>query len=307
MPTTQGCLEIGGSHVCVALVDPGTLEVTRFRRQALDSTGPLEAFAAAVSAALDDLAEPLPGAWAVALPGPFDYAGGVGGTHPSGKLNALAGRDVGALLRPLLHARTITFVNDALAFGIGSAADPARAGVRRVLGLTFGSGIGSAFVEAGLPVLDERVPPGGEVYALPAGRAGVPQSRPDGRADSDGTLEGRFGPAALAARHGCATFAELAGLARGDAAIRLALQEDFAGLADALGPWLTPFNPERVACGGGVVRAWDLFGDSFARRLALHAPGLREVTHEIDTEVTAMRGAVAYATALHRPPGDAVE
>lgn len=292
----------------MALVDPNTSALTGFRRQPLDSTGPIEAFTAAVDAALVGMPRPLPGAWAVAIPGPFDYAGGIGGEHPSGKLRALAGHDVAAVLRPLLAAHTITFVNDALAFGMGSAVAAAPSGVRRVLALTFGSGIGSAFVENGLPVLDGRVPPGGEVYALPV--APDPTTEPAGAPTRDvpaATIESRFGPTALAYQHGCSTFAELANRARADRGLLAALQADFAALADALAPWLATFGPEHVACGGGVVRAWDLFGDAFAERLSAHTSELRAVSHEIDTEVTAMRGAVAYATALHRPRGEPVE
>ncbi len=277
----------------MALVDPDTLAVTDFSRHPLESTGPLAAFTGAIDAALADLPRPLPAAWAIALPGPFDYAAGIGGRHPGGKLQALAGQDVRALLRPLLGTAPVTFVNDALAFGLGSAAAVAASGVRRVLALTFGSGIGSAFVEDGLPVADDRVPPGGEVYALEAA-PGL-------------TIEARFGPAALAGRHGCASFAELAGHARENQATLQELQHEFVCLADALAPWLEGFAPEVIACGGGVVRAWDLFGDPFAERLALHAPTLRTVSHEIETEATAIRGAVAYATAVGPPSDGAVE
>lgn len=278
----DGCLEIGGSHLGVALIDPDTLALTGYRRHPLDATGPLEAFVDALVGALADLPRPLPADWAVALPGPFDYAGGIGGDHPSGKLRALAGHDCRALLAPVLGATRITFVNDALAFGLGCAAtSPAT----RLLGLTFGSGIGSAFVEAGRPVTDARVPPGGEVYALPVARPDRPPM----------TLEARFGPAALARRHGRATFADLAAYARTDPGTAAAVRADFAGLADALGPWLRSFTPTVVACGGGVVRAWDLFGEAFTERLRAYAPAGLEVRHIVDTERLAMQGAAAYA------------
>lgn len=274
----DGCLEIGGSHVCVGRVDPVTLDLHDFSRHPIDSAADLHTLTAALAAAVGQLRSPLPSRWAVALPGPFDYATGIGGLHPDGKFAAWAGLDVRALLTALLRAEHITFVNDAVAFALGHYF--AASGTSRLLGLTLGSGIGSAFIESGRPVSDERVPPGGEVYAEPCG-AGL-------------TLEARFGPAALAKAQGCRSFRELAEAARGDDQLREWLMTQFTGLAEALAPWLRSFSPQIIACGGGACRAWDLFGDAFSEQLAALCPGV-EVTAEVETERTAMRGAVGYA------------
>lgn len=282
-----GSLEIGGSHLTTGLVDPRDWTVQSFARHPLDPTAPLARFIATVRLAVSTV-DALPARWAVAIPGPFDYAAGVGGRHPAGKLRALAGLDVRAVLAPVLGTNRITFVNDAVAFGLGAfrlgAVDGVRPGLRppvRLLGLTLGSGIGSAFVEAGRLVTDERVPPGGEVYALPAG-PGI-------------TLEERFGPAALARTRGFATFRELAAYARTDAGLAESLRDDFRGLADSLAPWLRSFAPDSIACAGGACGAWDVIGQAFADRLIAHAGAGVIVRHIRDLERTAMRGAVAHA------------
>lgn len=277
--TPVGALEVGGSHVSVAVVDRASGDQRGYARFALPSPTSLGSFLATVAEAVDGLGHlPRPTRWAVALPGPFDYAAGVGGRHPDGKLAGLAGIDLRAALTPILGSDTITFVNDAVAFALGCARDHPEA--RRLLALTLGSGIGSTFVEDGRVVLDERVPPGGEVYCLPSGT---------------GTVESRFGPAALAAAHGVDSFRALAAYARTDPATALAVRAAFVGLADALAPWLRAFAPDTAICGGGACHAWDLFGGAFTEQLAAHAgQGLR-VVPVTATEPVALRGAAAVA------------
>lgn len=286
--TPLGALEIGGSHLSVAMLDPTTFAVLAYARLPLDSSDSLAAFinvAARAVAAVDvpppDSSDPR--RWAIAIPGPFDYRRGVGGRHPAGKLAALAGVDVADALAPVLGPGPITFVNDATAFALGAAADHAHAG--RLLALTFGSGIGSTFIEDRQVVTDdERVPPGGEVYALP-----VPGF-------AEHTIESRFGPAALAAARGYGTFRSLAEYARTDPATAGGIAEDFTGLADALAPWLGAFRPDTIVCGGGVCHAWDLFGPAFAARLTTHVGQAVQVVACPETERVALRGAALAAT-----------
>lgn len=271
-----GALEVGGSHLSVAVAERGSPELRGYARLPLDSTGSLAAFLVAVEEAVRGLPE-VPDRWAVAIPSPFDYVTGRGGLHPAGKFSGLAGVDLRAALVPLLGAREIVFLNDAAAFGLGCAQDHPGP----LLALTFGSGIGSAFVAEGQPVLDDRVPPGGEVYCLPVA-PGSPVS-----------LEDRFGPAALASAHGFGSFRELSAYAAQDADTADAIRAAFAGLADALAPWLRSFQPATIVCGGGVCHAWDLFGAAFTTRLIHHLDMPLRVNAVTDTEPVALRGAAA--------------
>ncbi|WP_432558737.1 ROK family protein [Granulicoccus sp. GXG6511] len=276
--TPVGALEIGGSHVSVAMVDGGG-GVGGYARFPLDSTGSLTSFLATVAAAVAAVGDvPSATRWSVAIPGPFDYAHGVGGVHPAGKLAGLAGVDVRAALAPVLGTEAIEFVNDATAFALG--AFELHAIGSKLLALTFGSGIGSAFIEDGAVVLDDRVPPAGEVYRLPAG---------------GGTIESRFGPAALAGARGFDSFRALAEHARTDPTTAAWTRAEFQALADALAPWLRTFRPDTVVCGGGVCHAWDLFGDAFTQRLAGHTEERLRVAHVVDTEQIALLGAARVA------------
>ena len=110
----------------------------------------------------------LPEGAALAFPGPFDYATGI--SLMRHKLPYLYGVD----LRTALAARfgwnpaRVTFVHDASAFLLGEISAGAAEGFKRAVGLTLGTGMGSAFAVDGCLVNEGKgVPPGGEIWNLP--------------------------------------------------------------------------------------------------------------------------------------------
>lgn len=116
-------LDIGGTHVTAAVIDtdaglPVPRTVVRHPVAADAAAGELlDAIAGAA-----DRADVREGAhWGVAIPGPFDYAAGVGRFRGIGKFESLHGVDVRAeLLRRLPgRPRCISFINDADAFAVG--------------------------------------------------------------------------------------------------------------------------------------------------------------------------------------------
>ncbi len=108
------------------------------------------------------------------MPGPFDYEAGIGRYSSVAKFDALNGIDVGTQLLAALGGlpARIVFLNDAAAFGIGEwVAGAARVRDTRhcdkLVAITLGTGVGSAFIDAGRPVTHgPRVPPHGYVYLL---------------------------------------------------------------------------------------------------------------------------------------------
>ena len=99
---------------------------------------------------------------AAAVPGPFDYDAGIGRYRDVGKYEALNGVDVRAGLTERLPSppARITFLNDAQAFGLGEWLTGAGRPYTRVLAITLGTGVGSAFVDDGTVVTTgDRVPP----------------------------------------------------------------------------------------------------------------------------------------------------
>ena len=108
----------------------------------------------------------------MAIPGPFDYERGIGLFADVGKFESLYGVDVrDALLAGLPGPPgSIVFLNDADAFLWGEWLFGAAAGHERCVGITLGTGIGSAFIADGELRHDgPGVPPEGRVDLLQIG------------------------------------------------------------------------------------------------------------------------------------------
>lgn len=163
-------LDVGGSSIKSGRVRDW--QVTGFRNDPYDAQGTaeniLDAYATAIRTHLD-AAEAAVGEVVLAHPGPFDYLNGLCLVRGVAKLESLYGRDLRAELSPLLPSGCgLRFLNDAEAAIGGEARLGAGRPYRRILGLTLGTGLGSAFLVDGRVVREaEGVPEGGEVHALP--------------------------------------------------------------------------------------------------------------------------------------------
>jgi glucokinase len=163
-------LDVGGSSIKSGRVS-GTC-VEGFRRDPYDAHGEAEAILAVyrdvirahAAAAATPIREVV-----LAHPGPFDYARGVCLVRGVAKLESLYGLSVrDALASVLPPSCGLRFLNDAEAAIRGEARHGAGRPWTRILGLTLGTGLGSAFVARGEAVREgPGVPDGGEVYALP--------------------------------------------------------------------------------------------------------------------------------------------
>ena len=242
-------LEIGGTHVSAALVDPDAGRVAVSHREDLDATGTAAAIVAALTGAGRRLGRHP--RWGVAIPGPFDYRNGIGRFAHVAKFESLDGFDLGrALSAGLGGAPAVSFVNDADAFGIGEAVAGAARGHRRALCLTLGTGIGSAFISDGVPVNDgPDVPPDGSVHLLQWDGAPIEE-----------TVSRR----ALRRRYRALTGAdldvhEIAELARShDAAAGRTFTDCFTALGSCLAPWIRRFGATTLVLGGSIAGSFDL-------------------------------------------------
>lgn len=254
-------MDVGGTHVTAALVDTfrwRTVEGTRQRTPLRGSGTAAEIVATFVSAVqpLGDISASILG---VSMPGPFDYDTGIGRFHGVGKFDALNGVDVGSALRAALPTPPAgtAFVNDASAFAIGEWIGGAARGVRRVVGITLGTGVGSAFLDCGQVISDgPDVPPNGHVYLL----------RINGRSLEDVVSRRAIIEAyqTAASRSGAArppavdvdTVARRA--ADADTVARRVLDRAIGALGEALRPWLVRFEADILAVGGGITASWEL-------------------------------------------------
>ncbi|MEV6634943.1 ROK family protein [Actinoplanes sp. NPDC051470] len=247
-------VELGGSHVCATRVDPATWTarddappVWRVDPQAgvRDLIGALTVAARSAGPLRDT---PL----CLAVPGPFDYAGGVGRYAGVGKFTTLNGVDVRAALTEALDGQPaeITFVNDAEAFGVGEWVAGAGRGLDRIAGITLGTGVGSAFLDRGRAVRDGPAVP-------PEGRADLLEI--DGR-----PLEETVSTRAVLRAHGRQAAGVLEVIRAGDAEALTAYRR----LGSALAPYVRGFAARAVVVGGAVTRSWDVIGPLFIAGLA---------------------------------------
>jgi glucokinase len=260
---TVPAIEIGGTHVTAALVDLAQRRVVAGsrNREPLDANGPAGVILGSVLHCARRLGVSRGATWGAAVPGPFDFAAGVGRYEGVAKLASLNGVDVGRALRAgLPDDSRIVFLNDADAFVIGEWAAGAAMGHDRVVGITLGTGIGSGFLAGGRIVEGgPDVPPGGEVHFLSI---------------DDRPLEDVVSRRAIIARYAALTGArdgepvpdvrEIAALARGgDPDARRAIQEPLQALGRALDPWLGRFGTTAVVIGGAIAGSWDLVEPPF--------------------------------------------
>jgi glucokinase len=273
-------LEIGGSHVTAALADRSAL--IRRERCRLPADGPADETLGAIAACATRLRAPAGATWGVALPGPFDYAAGIGRYHGVGKFDALDGIDVGAALRARITPRpaALRFLNDAIAFGLGEWAFGAASGHDRAAAITLGTGVGSAFLAYGVPVTSgPEVPPEGRADLLTIDGRPLEQI-----ASTRGVLTA-YGKAGI-------DVAQVASRAvTGDGRARLVLDSAFRQLGEALAPWLRRFGATVLVVGGGMTGAWEAIGGPLQEGLG-DGPSL---VVSADTETSALLGAARHA------------
>lgn len=251
-------LEIGGTHVAGAMIDlaaPAVVAGTR-SRVPLDADGTADSIIGTIVQCAEGVTAGPGAAWGVAIPGPFDYAAGIGSFEGVAKFGALSGVDVGRrLLDGIPAADRVIFLNDADAFLVGEWAAGAAVGHERVAGITLGTGIGSAFLADGRVVsTGPDVPANGEVHLLSI------DDRPLEDTVSRRAIVAAYARLAdLNATDKVPDVAEIADRARrGERAAHAAIQGALSALGHALAPWLERFGATALVVGGSMAGSWDL-------------------------------------------------
>jgi glucokinase len=174
--TTQHVLvyDVGGSHISAALCSSSTYELHGLTRAPLPPDVSAASFGRLIHALGETAAKAagiphadVAGA-CLAMPGPFDYTLGI--SHMQHKLPSLLNIDLKSNLaaRFAWQPSQIRFLNDAAAFLLGEVGAGAAKGYPRAIGLTLGTGIGSAFAQDGHILLSgPGIPPGGEIWNIP--------------------------------------------------------------------------------------------------------------------------------------------
>lgn len=221
----------------------------------------------------------------LAVPGPFDLQAGV--SLMRHKLPYLYGVD----LRGALAARfgwgaaQVRFLNDADAYLLGEVGAGAARGFKRAVGITLGTGIGSAFaVDGHLITTGPGVPSGGEIWNLPY-QGGIVEDFVSSRAIV-GNYERLTGKRL--------EVVDLAAAVSSDPAAQQAFSEFGQHLGVVIQTLFAGFHAEVIVLGGGISRSANLFlpavkaelGDSTVR---LRASELKDKAALVGCGVAAFR------------------
>ena len=148
--------DIGGSHITVAAVDTSTWQVVNDSvvRSKVDSHADAESilttwalpFREAISRQVATDSTITIG---IAIPGPFDYENGISRMRNQDKYDHLYGMDIRQELaeRIGVNGSDIHFINDAAAFLQGEISAGNQDSTGKILGITLGTGLGSAVWE----------------------------------------------------------------------------------------------------------------------------------------------------------------
>ena len=267
-------LDVGGTSVKSALVAPGGHVIGGPAITPIDSSGEADSilgtFAQIISIHLGQAQTSNVIGVAFGFPGPFDYAAGICLIEGVEKYGGIYGVNMRDALRTRLNLGDlpILFRNDAEAAVVGEACYGAGREYRRLIGVTLGTGCGSAFLVDGLPVTSgPGVPPNGWLY--PVLFRGL-------RADdvfSRRGLEARLRSAGVTER---SVKAAAASARAGDAGVRQVFEAFGADLGTFLNSSAIAFAAEAVLVLGQIAGAIDLFGPPLRQALSVPAlPGER--------------------------------
>jgi glucokinase len=283
MRSSVPVLEVGGTHVTAALVEPEGWRVHEAKRYDIDADASADALLDRFVVAGRGLGAPAGVTWGVAMPDPFDYATGVALFEGVGKFAALRGVDVGTALAQRLSGRA-RFLNDADAFALGEWVAGAAVGAHRCAAITLGTGVGSGWLVDG-QVVDPGMPPGGRMHRMSVGSE--PLEDVISRRALRAAFERAGGPAE-------ADVKEIAELARaGDARARRVLDAAMTVLGRVVGRCVSGFRADVLVVGGSMSASWDLFAPAF--RTGAIGCGLPRVVLAADSEHAPLVGAALHA------------
>ncbi|MET0392654.1 MAG: ROK family protein [Chitinophagaceae bacterium] len=243
-------IDIGGSHITAALVDLDTQSIIResLVRERVDSKGEqaqiIREWTAAIARCRSFRTGVLPQI-GIAMPGPFDYENGISLIQGLDKFDALYGANVKTLLAQELGNAPgdIFLMNDASCFLKGEVFGGAVKNCREVIGITLGTGLGSAVVREG-KLFD------GDLYCTPY---------------RDGVAEDYLSTRWFVRRYRGLTGREvkdvkaLSQQVPDDAVAQDLFREFGRHLGEVLAAWSRKHRVDTVVIGGNIVQAWELF------------------------------------------------
>ena len=233
----------------------------------------------------------------MAFPGPFDYPNGISHIRGLDKYDAIEGVAVEEALKSLPGQDVLEpgvrffFRHDVDSFALGTAAREPACADGRTICLAIGTGTGSAFLDGGRLVKKGKgAPDDGWIYPFPF-RGGIIDDWVSVRGLAKLTAEAGF-PDGTSGK-------DLSRLAAQGNRQAAAVWEEFGRLiAEALGPFIASFRPDRLVLGGQISKAEKYFGSEIRKRY----PGL-EILVISDTTEYILEGLLASGREKPERPG----
>lgn len=260
--------DIGGSHISCAAVELTSGKVLRetFSERSVNNQAQAAEIISVWASCLADVLSRIPAdnvkGIGFAMPGPFDYVNGICFIKGVSKYENLYGFNIAdAIVSSLDVSESFKarFMNDASAFAVGEAWVGKASKAGRSVSITIGTGLGSAFINDTIPVVDGNEVPGiGCVYHLPY---------KDGIADDYFSTRWFIGSYRKATGKVIKGVKEMADLADADKTAMALFTEFGERLGLFLAPWLKKFRAEILVVGGNISYAYHLFGEVFEKRL----------------------------------------
>ncbi|WP_291909360.1 ROK family protein [Chitinophaga sp. CB10] len=254
-------VDIGGSHITAALVDLENRSIIEntWRRERVDSKGTAEDIITAWAAVISEVTTGTTNdnlVIGIGMPGPFDYELGISKMQHQDKYDALYNLNVKELLAAKLNIspKNIQFINDAGCFLQGEGFSGAAREYKRAIGLTLGTGLGSA-------TYDGRIAKDADRWCTP--------------------FKNSIAEDYISTRWFVKRYQEISGqtvkdvkalceLEPRDERIKGIFQEFAANLAAFLVPFVQDENPEVIILGGNIANASPLFLPALIVELAAH-------------------------------------
>ncbi|RZJ82206.1 MAG: ROK family protein [Flavobacterium sp.] len=282
-------VDIGGTHITASLVNlrEGKLVDSSIIRQAVDSLQDKEGILNAWCNVIENATKSTENKEiqiGIAMPGPFDYENGISQIKDQDKFRSLYLTNVKQELANRLGIANedIRFINDAAAFLQGEVFCGAAKGFNRALGITLGTGLGSAIAVNG--------------QATDA-------------ALWDSKFQGGIAEDYLSTRWFLARYKESAGKdVEGVKELSLLAEADhlakqvFTEFGNALGNFLisviAEHKSEVVVLGGNISQAFELFEESLKQQLSLAKLDTQIKLSELNENATLVGAATCWEALL---------
>ncbi len=278
--------DIGGSHISTAAINltDATVNCPSMHRTHVDAQGDAEsilsAWTEAILASIQAVGKENVQGVGLAMPGPFDYPNGISLINDASQNKFLSLYQMSvkqALAQRLgLDANYIRFKNDAECFLLGEVFGGAGKGAKRAIGVTLGTGFGSAFVFDGKSE-------DGNLWCAPF-RGGI----------AEDSISTRW----FIARYKELTGQTLKGVKDladatkgGNATAKQIFDEFGATLSEFLIPLVVKHQADTLVIGGNIALSWDLFAAPLQRAVAGASPSTLVVQAQLGEEAALTGGA----------------